>query len=168
MDQAETITIREMVSEDLPQVTALERQIFPDPWSADAFRSELSGKSYSFPFVAVDEAGTIVAYMVSWIVVDEAHLGNIAVIPSHRRRGIARLLMDRLVSEANAHNARLVTLEVRVSNRNAIRLYEQYGFYPFMIRKRYYENGENALVMVKPLNESGKIKPLSHWESENS
>jgi ribosomal-protein-alanine N-acetyltransferase len=83
------------------------------------------------------------------------------VAPRHRRRGLAQKLLDEMIVEGTERGARLVTLEVRRSNQSAQGLYRKNGFYTVMIRRAYYrDNQEDALVMVKPLSEAGRIPPL--------
>ncbi len=156
-----TVSIRGMINNDIGDVEALERAIFPDPWSRESFQSEVSGTPGRWPRVAVDpESGTIVGYLVAWLVADEAHLGNVAVATRSRRRGIAQALLEDLIMESNRREARLITLEVRRSNKAAQDFYRKNGFYTVMIRRGYYQdNREDALVMIKPLNEAGRIPP---------
>lgn len=158
---AGNLTLRPMVAADLEAVTALERRIFSDAWSLEAFRGEVEGGAHCRPLVA-ESAGRIVGYMVAWIVADEAHLGNLGVAPGMRRRGIARRLLDRLIEMARNERCRLITLEVRRSNKAAQALYEQYGFSPVMVRRGYYsDNREDALVLVRPLTEGPPDGPGS-------
>lgn len=156
-----TVSIRAMTLDEVDPVVALERSVFPDPWSRDAFTNETGGGPRRWSRVAVEpDSGEVVGYLVAWLVVDEAHLGNVAVAPRNRRRGVAQALLDDLIAEGKQRDARLVTLEVRRSNRAAQDFYRKNGFYTVMIRRGYYQdNREDALVMVKPLNEAGRIPP---------
>ena len=148
------VVVRPMESRHVPAVTALEREIFPDPWSRDAFLHEITLGREGWCRVAEDEdAEEVVGYLVSWFVVDEVHLGNLAVAPWARRRGVGGRLLDALLAEARRRRARLVTLEVRRSNVGAQALYRREGFTTVMVRKGYYQkNREDALVMVKMLD----------------
>jgi [ribosomal protein S18]-alanine N-acetyltransferase len=152
---------RKMEPEDVPAVAELERSIFGDPWPEAAFAREIDEARTSWPRVAVDpETGEILAYLVGWFVADEAHLANLAVAPRSRRRGIAQRLVNELVEEGTRRQSRFVLLEVRRSNRAAKAFYGKNGFYPVTVRPHYYrDNGEDAIVMVKPLTESGRIPP---------
>jgi ribosomal-protein-alanine N-acetyltransferase len=152
---------RRMRFSDLEAVARLERTTFSDPWSEAAFRHEVEGGSTSWPRVAVDgPEGEVVAYMVAWFVVDEAHLANLAVAPWARRRGLAERMLNELVDEARRRKSARILLEVRRSNRAAQALYLKNGFYTFDVRKAYYrDNQEDALVMVRPLEERGWIPP---------
>jgi len=155
-------TTRRMEPADVPAVAALERQIFGDPWPELAFEREIEEVRSSWPRAAIDpESGDLLAYMVAWFVADEAHLANIAVAPLARRRGLAQRLLDDLVAESDRRGARMVLLEVRRSNHAAQAFYRKNGFYLVGVRHRYYrDNGEDALIMVKPLNESGRLPAL--------
>jgi ribosomal-protein-alanine N-acetyltransferase len=156
------IAIRRIRMEDVEEIAALERAIFPDPWTRGAFRHEAEGSPESWSRVAVEPAdGGILGYMVAWVIADEAHLANLATAPAARRRGVAQRLVDDLLDEALRRGARMVLLEVRRSNLAAQQLYRKNGFYTTMIRREYYrDNLEDALVMVKPLNAAGRLPSL--------
>jgi len=142
-----------MEVEDIPQVLAIERDLFPVPWSEDAFLLEVTSPRISRSFVAEME-GKVVGYLVSWFVEDEVHLVNIAVARSHQRRGIGSALLGHLLSLALVEGQAFVTLEVRVSNRRAQRFYERFRFRSVALRKGYYtDNGEDALVMELDLED---------------
>ncbi len=102
-----------------------------------------------------------VGFLLAWHVADEVHLINVATHPDHRRRGIARQLMQTLLEFARRSRARLLVLEVRRSNRGAIQLYRAHGFSAMGIRRAYYaDNGEDAVEMVLALDpETGHIRP---------
>ncbi len=155
----DAIEIRRFRRPDVDAVTELEKLIFPDPWNKNAFRREAEGSREGWSRVAVDGATKkVVGYMVAWVVADEAHLANLAVAPGERRRGVAQRFLDDLIAESKLRQARMIVLEVRRSNVAAQTLYRRNGFYTTMIRREYYrDNREDALVMVKPLNEAGRI-----------
>src|SRR5947209_694090 len=146
---AEPITIRLLGYSDLPMVIAIERRAFPTPWSLAMFVLELS-KPSSICLAAVsgvqDGRRRLVAYLICARYADACHLMNLAVDPPFRRRGIATSLMTRLLEEAGPDAP--YTLEVRPSNREAIELYERFGFRSAGMRPRYYQDtGEDALIM---------------------
>jgi ribosomal-protein-alanine N-acetyltransferase len=155
------IVIREMNRNDAAPIARIERSIFTDPWSEGMFRDEVERSGASWDRVAVDEATqAIVGYLVAWFVADEVHLANLAVVPDVRRRGLAQRFLGELESEGRRREARMVILEVRRSNAAAQGLYRKNGYYTVSIRRRYYrDNHEDALVMIKPLSESGRIVP---------
>ena len=142
------IELRKLKLRDLSAIEEIERASYPTPWSRSMFAGELA-KPSSICLGAVDgERDELVGYLIISRYVDAWHVMNIAVAPAHRRKGIARALMDRLF-EITARDARRgYTLEVRVSNDAAIRLYEALGFRARGIRRGYYtDNREDALIM---------------------
>jgi ribosomal-protein-alanine N-acetyltransferase len=133
---------------DIDDVVEIERLSFATPWSRDAFEDELARNNMASYLVVRDEHGRAVAYGGQWVILDEAHITNIAVHPDFRRRGIGHKLMVALMCQALARGARRMTLEVRVSNLAAQALYAQLGFRPSGVRRGYYmDTGEDALVM---------------------
>lgn len=157
---ADESVIRELRPEDVPAILEIERAVFSDPWSQAMFEDECRSGSRSWNRVVVEaDTNAILGYLVSWFIADEVHLANIAVVPRARRRGLADRLIRELEAEARGRRQRLILLEVRRSNRLAQALYRKHDFYTVSIRKRYYENREDALVMIKPLSESGRIPP---------
>jgi ribosomal-protein-alanine N-acetyltransferase len=137
-----------MRRDDVDDVLAIERAVFATPWSRRAFLVEVDDTSISIPRVARLDA-RVVGYAVTWRVVDELHIGNLAVAPSSQRLGIGRALLESLMSTARELRLAYATLEVRVSNAAAISLYETLGFRPVAMRRRYYpDNGEDAMVML--------------------
>lgn len=143
------IVIEPMKREHLSQVLAIERASYPDPWSQNAFLKELSSSGISVPIVARRE-GTVLGYIVAWFVVDEAHIGNVAIANEYRRQGLGRRMMTWLLDHAVERGCTFSTLEVRLSNIPAQRLYESFGFEPVSLRKGYYTHPvEDAVVMLK-------------------
>jgi len=129
----------------------LKEEIFPMPWSRTSFEAELAADRCAFPWV-VEKEGEVVAYLVSWLVEDELHVGNIAVAPSLQGEGVGRALFAHCLRAAFERGVTRATLEVRVSNARAIALYEDHGFIPVAMRKGYYsDTGEDALVMLKTI-----------------
>ncbi len=143
---AVAIEIRALQTADLNDVEAIERRAYPTPWSRSMFASEL-GKSTSICLGAF-EGGELVAYIVNSRYVDAWHVMNVAVDPDYQGRGIATRLLERLF-ELTADDGRDgYTLEVRVSNAEAIGLYEKLGFEGRGLRRGYYtDNHEDALIM---------------------
>jgi len=144
-----------MTSHHLDGVLVIERLSFPTPWSRSSFLNELYTNDYAFYYVCLWE-DKVVGYAGMWIILDEAHLTNIAVHPGFRRCGIGELLLDTLIKEAVNLGAARMTLEVRISNIPAQRLYEKKGFVRSGIRRGYYtDTQEDALIMWKTLCEKG-------------
>ena len=140
-------TIRRLAYSDLPAVISIERRAFPTPWSLAMFVLELS-KPAGVCLAATD-GDELLGYLVCSRYDQVWHLMNVAVAPERRRAGVARRLIARLVEEAGGKLP--FTLEVRVSNRPAITMYERLGFRSAGVRPRYYQdNGEDALIMWLP------------------
>jgi ribosomal-protein-alanine N-acetyltransferase len=153
-----TIRIRPMARRDLDRVCEIEREVFTMPWSREAFESELELGGCVFPWVAESE-GEVIGYLISWLIEDEIHVGNIAVVPRLQGRGVGRRLFSYCLGRAADRGAARATLEVRVGNDRAIALYESSGFIPVALRKSYYsDTGEDAVVMLKtfPVKEAAE------------
>ncbi len=146
----EEMTIRRMTARDIETVTELELLCFEDAWTEKHFRHEVENSRVSVPMVA-EIRGEIVGYIVPWFIEDEIHIANIAVSPLYRRRRIAEYLLNTILKEGEKQGSVFVYLEVRVSNAPAIRLYKKFGFVTAGIRSKYYQNGEDALLMEKYL-----------------
>ena len=143
----ESITVRPMVMTDVDGVMAVEQDSFLTPWSRSAFEEELAQNRLARYIVAV-ENDEIVGYAGTWLVINEAHVTNVAVSGQRRREGIGRLLMQKLMDLARENDMESMTLEVRVSNAAARHLYQQLGFVEAGIRKNYYsETKEDALIL---------------------
>ncbi len=143
---ATPISIRPMTARDVASVAAIEQQVFPDPWPESLFHGELDHPE-SHARIAEREA-QLAGYSLAWLGGEVGHLGNLAVVPGQRRRGVAAALLDDLLTEAIRRSVRNLTLEVRVSNGAAQGLYRSRGFRLAAVRRRYYrDNGEDALVM---------------------
>jgi ribosomal-protein-alanine N-acetyltransferase len=136
-----------MRATDLDEVVAIERASFTMPWSRSAFLYEMEQNQVARCLV-MREAGHVVGYVCLWEVADEMHVTNIAVHPRQRRRGIGRLLLRSVLDDGRTREIRVVVLEVRPSNVEAIALYESFGFQVVGRRRGYYyDTGEDALVM---------------------
>jgi ribosomal-protein-alanine N-acetyltransferase len=141
------LLIRRMKEDDIDQVWQIEKDLFSLPWPKTSFLCEVSSAP-SFSIVGVLD-GLIAGYAVAWFVVDEIHIGNLAVARSWQGRGIGKRLLEFLLREAARRKTSIATLEVRVSNVRAINMYRSFGFKGVAIRKRYYtDTGEDALVML--------------------
>jgi [ribosomal protein S18]-alanine N-acetyltransferase len=145
---AARLIIRPMIADDLAAVQAIERASFTTPWPPHAYRQELETNRLAHYLTAMI-GETLVGYGGIWLMVDEAHITTFAIHPAWRRRRIGERLLLALLDLALDARAREATLEVRISNLAARRLYEKYGFRPVGIRPRYYsDNGEDALIMT--------------------
>ena len=140
--------IAHMTAEYVPQVAALEKVCFSDPWSGKSVASEVENP-LSCWMVALD-GETVAGYVGSQTVMDETDMMNVAVHPDSRRQGVARALILALIGELRKRGSRCLTLEVRTSNDPARALYESLGFAHVGTRRNYYQNPkEDALILRK-------------------
>lgn len=131
------------------EIAAIERACFTDPWTENGLQEELDNSCARF-LTAVDENGAVAGYIGCHTVLDEGYITNVAVSPEYRRQGIGRQLVQALLERV--HDLAFVTLEVRVSNEAAIRLYQGCGFQPVGTRKKFYRHPEeDALLMTATL-----------------
>jgi ribosomal-protein-alanine N-acetyltransferase len=138
--------VRRLAYSDLPAVISIERRSFPAPWSLAMFVLELSKPTGICLAATEGEGEGLLGYLVCSRYDRVWHVMNVAVAPEHRRRGVASRLISQLIAEAG--DGLPFTLEVRVSNREAIAMYEKLGFRSAGVRPRYYQdNGEDALIM---------------------
>jgi len=143
---AVAVQIRRLSLADLPEIEVIEQRAYKTPWSRSMFASELA-KGTSICLGAF-EGDQLVGYVVNSRYVDAWHVMNVAVDPEFQRRGIASRLLERLFELTVDDDGRGYTLEVRVSNKEAIKLYEKLGFERHGIRRGYYtDNREDALIM---------------------
>ncbi|HET7482335.1 MAG TPA: ribosomal protein S18-alanine N-acetyltransferase [Actinomycetota bacterium] len=142
------IEITRMRRRHLRRVLAIEAQVYPRPWSASLFLSELAQRNTRIYIVARHE-GEVIGYSGMMFTGREAHITNIAVDPALHSRKVGTRLLLHQVTEAIARGAQVLSLEVRVSNHVAQSMYENFGFAAVSIRKGYYiETNEDAIVMV--------------------
>jgi ribosomal-protein-alanine N-acetyltransferase len=139
-----TSSVRLMTVTDLEVVSDLERDIFPDPWSARAFAEELAAEGRCY--LVCQEGGEVVAYAGLLVVGEDAHVVTLGVVPTRRRHGLGTLLMLHLAESALGAGAVNLTLEVRADNEAAQSLYLGFGFVPIGVRRRYYRDAD-ALIM---------------------
>lgn len=129
----------------LDEIDLIERDSFRDPWSKNAYLNEIANPVATYKVITVDDK--CVAYGGFWKIIDEGHITNICVKKEFRKKGFGKMLMEALMLEAKKQEIKAVTLEVRVSNLGAIRLYENCGFISAGVRKKYYADNEDALIM---------------------
>ena len=142
----ESIIVREMKKQDLSRVAELERLCFSIPWSEKALASELKNKVALYQVLEHD--GLIAAYAGMWLILDEAHVTNVAVDPQFRRQGFGLLVMLELMRRARSRGATRMTLEVREKNYGAQSFYDTLGFVKAGVRRGYYsDTGEDAFIL---------------------
>lgn len=144
----EKFKIEKMSLGALDEVIKIEELSYGEHhWSRDSFVGELNNKISSYNCV-VSQEGKYAGYMGLWKIIDEGHITNLAVHPDFRGRGVAKILLVKAIGECYEDKIKYLTLEVRASNKNAIGLYENFGFKSLGVRKKYYQNNnEDALIM---------------------
>jgi ribosomal-protein-alanine N-acetyltransferase len=149
------VAVRAMWPDDIPDVMRIERQSFGMPWQESTFRALMRRPSASL--LTAESNRTVVGFSVLWFAADEGELGDLAVDPEHRGRGIGRTLLNRSIEEARLRGARSLYLEVRESNEAARALYQTAGFETVGRRADYYSGPrEDACVMRLDLQNSAR------------
>jgi ribosomal-protein-alanine N-acetyltransferase len=142
-----TVTFRMMRETDLPEICAIEQEAFPTPWSEQAFLNELTHNHFAH-YIIMEQASHLIGYAGMWLIIDEAHVTNIAIRKGFRGMKLGERLLAELATRAYQAGAMRMTLEVRPSNRVAQDLYAKFGFINVGVRPGYYsDNGEDALIM---------------------
>lgn len=142
-----SLEFRSMTLNDIKTVCKIEEEAFPTPWTEGAFRNELTNNHFAH-YMIMECDGEVAGYAGMWLIMDEAHITNIAVRAEYRGRKLGERLVRELKQTAAFLGASRMTLEVRVSNRIARNLYEKLGFRSVGLRRGYYtDNGEDALIM---------------------
>lgn len=143
----DSLLFRLMREEDIDQIVHIEKLSFATPWSKESFMNELYKNQFA-TYVVIEDGEKVIGYCGMWLIVDEAHITNIAILPEYRGKKLGDALLKKVMEMALEMGAISVTLEVRVSNTVAQNLYRKYGFKNGGIRKGYYtDNQEDALVM---------------------
>jgi len=144
----EELIVKRMTLQDIRGVWDIEQLSFVTPWSLEALEKELDNERALY--LVAELAGKVIGYVGCWVILEEAHITNVAVHPDYRQKKIATLLLIALEEELRELGVESLTLEVRVSNQVAQSLYAQRGFRPLGLRKKYYtDNDEDALIMWK-------------------
>ncbi|MFD1851560.1 ribosomal protein S18-alanine N-acetyltransferase [Oceanobacillus bengalensis] len=139
--------IRKMELVDVEQVLEVERASFATPWTTDVFYQEIIDNAHAHYFV-IEIDQKIVGYVGVWLVIDDAQITNIAIAPEYRGHRLGEKLFAFVMQMLNSVGVNRLSLEVRVSNIAAQKLYRKFGLVPGGIRKNYYtDNGEDAIVM---------------------
>ena len=143
----DSYVFRYMRDEDIDQVLEVEHTSFTTPWSREAFYNEIHKNKFAV-YIVLEDDNKIIGYCGTWVVIDEAHVTNVAILPGYRGKKMGEALMNKLMSVSREMGARTMTLEVRVTNHVAQSLYRKLGFQNGGIRKNYYsDNQEDALIM---------------------
>lgn len=143
----EEVIFRKMTVDDVDAVHKIEHSSFSLPWTKEAFHYEMLENQHAY-YVLAETADGIVGFCGLWLVMDECHVTNIAILSEHRGKKLGEKLMRAAIDVAKENGAKAMTLEARVSNTTARNLYEKLGFKNGGIRKSYYsDNFEDAIVM---------------------
>lgn len=133
--------------EDIPLVLEINNLCFDPPWSLTSLKNEVANKFTKY--IVLKSYDVVVGYVGIWLILDEAHITNIAIHPNHRCKGLGSILMENTVNLCKELNIPSITLEVRENNTAAKNLYKKFGFTEQGIRKNYYPNNINAIIMWK-------------------
>ena len=145
---------------DLDGVLHVEAESFTNPWTRAMYAWELQNRNVCHIYVVRTGESPVAAFCAFWLVFDEIHINNVAVLPQYRSQGMGTALMEHVLTEARRLGARRATLEVRASNHAALRLYERLGFYVAATRKHYYSNPvEDALILWRDDHEGASAIP---------
>lgn len=147
----QSLTVTQTTPDHIDSILDIEKLSFSNPWSRESFASTLKRPDTNTVLTAL-ENGVPIGYVCLFHLFEEGEILNIAVHPEHRKNGVAQTLIDRAFELFKGKNVNRVTLEVRVSNENAKRLYIKNGFEQFLIRKNYYTSpAEDGIIMQKNL-----------------
>lgn len=147
LEQGASLEFRSMRYEDIPMVCEIEQEAFTTPWTSGAFHNELTNNQFAH-YMIMDVDGDVAGYGGMWLIMDEAHVTNIAVRDIFRGQKLGERLLKELMRTASFLGAHRMTLEVRASNHIAQHLYDKMGFTSVGVRKGYYtDNREDAIIM---------------------
>ncbi len=142
-----SVTYRQVNCEDIENIYKIELACFNKPWSLESIRTDICGNEFSL-YIIAEADGHAAGYCGVHVIFNEGHIMNVAVLPEYRKRGIGRGLLETIFMQTGLP---YYTLEVRISNDDAVRLYDKLGFATVGIRPKYYGN-EDALIMWKGKN----------------
>ena len=161
--------VRLATENDIPHIVIIEKQLYPDPWSENTFRSCLNDTT---DFFVAEENGAVCGFAVlDRSLGIEAELHNIAVAPDHQGKGLSKLLMDAIINSVKKHGADKIMLEVRASNTPAISLYTKYGFEKVGLRPGYYKHPTETAILMDlnlELDLTNTDSPIGESGTENA
>lgn len=143
------IAVRKATALDVPSVYEIETEVTPNPWKERYFRAELENPLSFFYVAEEDSLGSVVGFIVFWLIDKQMELHNIAVSSAAQRKGVANALMNLMMNIASECEVQEIFLEVRASNRAAISLYEKFGFNSVGVRKNYYSRPSEDARLYK-------------------
>ena len=144
--------VREMVKEDLDEIVSIESSLYKDVWNKEAYLRDLENE-IAFNYV-LEHDGVILGYYGFWLMFDNIDITKVSIRKELQGKGLSKILMEDMFNRISNSDVVTATLEVRVSNKVAISLYEKYGFKKISVREKYYENIEDAYVMQREVNQS--------------
>lgn len=142
------VIIRRATAQDLPEIYALEQECFVSPWNAELLLLDICASELNLYYV-MEQEERIIGFAGINVVLDEGHIRKICIAPDMRRNGYGSIFLQELEKQAYSRGAEGLTLEVRSSNKAAIAMYERFGFRQEGLRRKYYDNKEDALIMWK-------------------
>lgn len=149
------LEIKDMTINDTSAVAHVEKESFPSPWSEELFKDEMINPLARYILLLKD--GQVIGYAGFWLIIGEAQITNIAILPENRGKGLGKMLIESLLAKAESEKADTIYLEVRKSNITALQLYQKFGFNMVGERKGYYQdNGEDAFLMRKELKKENE------------
>lgn len=140
--------IRQANIDDILNIVNLEKENFISPWTEEQYRYEIKENEFSKTLVMYD-GDTLVGYLNYWLIFDRGEINKICINDKYRRKGYAKELLDIAFKDFEENECLSVSLEVRVSNIGAQKLYESYGFQVVVIKEAYYSDGEDAKYMIR-------------------
>lgn len=146
--------IRPIEEKDLKDIIEIEEDNFIDCWTLKQYDYDLNANEFAFLFAVIHE-DELIGYVDFWITFDQATINKIAIKKEYQKRGIGLILLEDTLSRIQSAEVNTITLEVRVSNSKAISLYQKVGFKTCVVKKNYYDDGEDAYYMIKELNQNG-------------
>lgn len=152
MNIEKTVEFVDLSAENVRAVWEIEKASFKTPWSLRSFENEISNPLAKY--FCLNSGGETAGYIGVWLIAGEGHITNIAVSEKYRRRGCGEKLVKKLIEYAKTAQLAFLTLEVGKSNYAAIKLYEKCGFHEVGIRKNYYDNNEDAVLMTNGVNDA--------------
>lgn len=147
-----------MSLEDIDGVYLIEQIAYKNPWTKNNFLDELKNP-YSRMYV-LKEQNYVLGYVGAWVVLDEADITKVTIIPNLQNKGLGKYIFTYMLKKLQEENVRQINLEVRKSNESAIHLYKLFGFEQIAIRKKYYADGEDAIIMVRTMDGGTKSEKI--------
>jgi ribosomal-protein-alanine N-acetyltransferase len=149
LKQMNNFIVKPFTEEYIDRVTQIDKLSFTIPWSRESFLRELENNNNA-NYIVLFKDDILIAYAGIWLILDEGHITNVAVHPNYRMQGAGTCLMNSLIEICHNNNITSMTLEVRKSNVEALKLYKKYNFAQEGLRKFYYaDNNEDAIIMWK-------------------